>query len=50
MTARKGDNKPQYYKEETLIEDCSPHLYASFGTFSAKIGPLFQAQRVFEVQ
>ena len=29
---------------KTLIEVRSPHLYASFGTFYAKIGPLFEAQ------
>ena len=34
--------------EEALIEVCSPHLYASFGIFCAKIGQLFEAQRVFE--
>ena len=26
------------------IEVCSPHIYASFGTFYAKIGQLFEAQ------
>ena len=30
-------------------EVCSPHLYASFGTFYAQIGQLFEAQWVFEV-
>ena len=33
--------------EKNLIEVCSPHLYASFGTFCVKIGRLFVAQRVF---
>ena len=33
---------------KTLIEVRSPHLYASFGTFYAKIGPLFEAQWVFK--
>ena len=32
--------------EKTLIETCSPHLYASFG---AQIGQLFEAQWVFQV-
>ena len=32
-----------------LIENCSPHLYASFGSFYAKIGPLFEEQWVFKV-
>ena len=31
------------------IEVCSLHFYASFGTFHAKIGQLFEAQWVFEV-
>ena len=34
---------------KTLIEIRSPHLYASFGTFYAKIGQSFEAQWVFEV-
>ena len=34
---------------KTLIEVRSSHLYASFGTFYAKIGPLFEAQWVFKV-
>ena len=29
---------------KTPIEVCSSHLYASFGTFYAKIGQLFEAQ------
>ena len=29
---------------KTLIEVCSLHLYASFGTFYTKIGQLFEAQ------
>ena len=28
---------------------CSPHLYASFGTFCTKIGHLLETQGVFEV-
>ena len=28
---------------KTLIKFCSPNLYASFGTFYAKIGQLFEA-------
>ena len=35
--------------EKTLIEACAPRLYASFGTFYAQIGQLFEAQWVFEV-
>ena len=35
--------------EKTLIEACSPHFYASFGTFYSQIGQLFEAQGVFEV-
>ena len=35
--------------EKNLIEVRSPHFYASFGTFYAKIGPLFEAQWVFKV-
>ena len=34
--------------EKTQIEGCSPHLYASFGTFCVQIGQLFAAQWVFE--
>ena len=34
---------------KTFIEVRSPHLYASFGTFYAKIGSLFEAQWVFKV-
>ena len=34
---------------ETLKEVRCPHLYASFGTFNAKIGPLFEAEWVFKV-
>ena len=34
--------------EKTLIEVCSPHLYASFGNFCVKIGQLFEAHRVFK--
>ena len=34
---------------KTLIEVCSPHLYASFGTFCVQIGQLFEAQWVFKV-
>ena len=30
------------------MEVSSTHLYASFGTFCAKIGQSFEAQRVFE--
>ena len=33
---------------KTLIEVCSLHLYASFGTFCVKIGQIFAAQRVFK--
>ena len=36
------------FKVKTVIEVCSPHLYASFGTFNAKIGQSFEAQWVFE--
>ena len=35
--------------EKILVEVCKTHLYASFGTFYAKIGHLFEAQGVFEV-
>ena len=34
---------------KTPIEACSPHLYASLGTFYAQIGQLFEAKWVFEV-
>ena len=34
--------------EKTLIEGCSPHLYASFGTFCVQISQLFAAQWVFK--
>ena len=34
---------------KTFIEVRSLHLYASFGTFYAKIGLLFEAEWVFEV-
>ena len=30
------------------IEVCSPHLYASFGTFCVQIGQLFATHCVFE--
>ena len=33
--------------EKAVIEVCSPHLYASFGTFCVQVGQLFEAQRVF---
>ena len=36
------------FLKKILIEACSPHLYASFGIFCAKIGQLLEAQRVFE--
>ena len=35
--------------EKTHIEVCIPYIYASFGTFCAQIGQLFEAQRVLEV-
>ena len=35
--------------EKILVEVCKTHLYASFGTFYAKIGHLFEAQGVFQV-
>ena len=35
--------------EKIRIKVCSTHLYASFGTFCAYIGQLFETQRVFEV-
>ena len=35
--------------EKTLIEVCSPHLYASSGTFCSQIGQLFETHWVFEV-
>ena len=34
---------------KTSMEACSPHLYASFDTFYAKIGQFLVAQWVFEV-
>ena len=34
--------------DKTHIEICSPHLYASFGTFCFQIGQLFVAQWVFK--
>ena len=39
----------QTFFEKTPIEVCSPHLYASFGTFYVKISQLFELQWVFEV-
>ena len=36
--------KPNIFFEKTLIEICSPHLYASFGTFCVQIGQLFEPQ------
>ena len=33
---------------KNLIEGCSSHLYASFGTFCVQIGQLFVAQWVFK--
>ena len=33
---------------KTLIEVCSLHLYASFGTFCIQIGQLFAPKRVFK--
>ena len=35
--------------EKNLMEAYSPHLYASFGTFCARIGQSFKAQWVFEL-
>ena len=35
--------------KKTLTVVCSPYLYASFDTFCAQIGQLFEAQWVFEV-
>ena len=35
--------------EKTFIEVCSLHLYASFGTFCAQKGLLFEAQWIFQV-
>ena len=34
--------------EKPLLEVCSSHLYASFGTFCVQIAQLFEAQWVFE--
>ena len=34
--------------EKKLLEACSPHLYASFGTFCVQIVQLFAAQWVFQ--
>ena len=34
--------------QKNLIEICSPHLYASFGTFCVQIGQLFAAKWVFK--
>ena len=34
--------------KKTRIEDCIPHLYASFGTFCVQIGQLFAAQWDFK--
>ena len=33
---------------KTIIEICSPHFYASFGTFHVQIGQLFTTQWVFK--
>ena len=35
--------------KKIFIEVCSPHLYASFGTFWVQIVQLFEAEWVFEV-
>ena len=47
-TDRIFDSRQYIYKKiflkKTPLEVCSPHLYASFGTFYAKIGQLFEAQ------
>ena len=52
-TERIFDDRPLMYNKiflkKNLIEVCSQHLYASFGTFCAQIGQLFEAQWVFEV-
>ena len=32
-----------FLEKKPLIEGCSSHFYASFGTFYAKIGRLFEA-------
>ena len=32
----------KHFFEKTLIEFCSPHLYASIGTFFVKIDQLFE--------
>ena len=41
-------NRPFMYSkiffEKTLIEVCSPHLFASFGTFCVKIGQFLESQ------
>ena len=46
------DSPPFIYNKiflkKTLVEVCSPHLYASFGTFCAQIGQLFEAQWIFQ--
>ena len=42
-------NGQQNIFEKIIIEVCGPHLYASFGTFCAQIGQLFETQCVIEV-
>ena len=39
----------KYFFLITVVELCSPHLCASFGTLFIQIGQLFESQRVFEV-
>ena len=52
-TERFFDSQPFIYSKvflkKTLIEVCSPYLWASFGTFCVQIGQSFEAQWVFEV-
>ena len=51
-TERTFDSRPFMYNKiflkKTLIEFCSLHLYASFGTFCVQIVQFFEAQWVFE--
>ena len=42
-TERIFDSRP-FMCNKTPIEDGSSHLYASFGTFCAQIGQLFETQ------
>ena len=37
--------QPNAHVQQIIFEDCSSHLYASFGTFYAKIGQLLELRQ-----